>query len=157
MFEEEESLMIYVNATVDIQHKSKEDILKELIILINENSSAAFDIEEVFLAVKEREALSTTGFGEGFAIPHGKSSVLVTPLVAVMRLPHSVNWDAMDEEPVDTVIMLLVPSENGDTQHLKLLSQLSYNLMDSAIQKALKSATTDKELFSTVQMMLAAN
>ncbi|KWX82119.1 hypothetical protein AXF24_12630 [Streptococcus pneumoniae] len=60
----------------------------------------------------------------------------------------------MDEQKVNTVILLIVPKENGEAQHLKLLSRLSYNLMDEEIQLAGKQAQTDEALQSTVQLML---
>ncbi|MCC5896047.1 MAG: PTS sugar transporter subunit IIA [Alkalibacterium sp.] len=153
MFEEQDALFLYINANVDTQQQSKEGILKEVLKLIQESSSVTFDRHEVYRSVKEREEISTTGFGEGFAIPHGKSSDLNKPLVAVMKLAYGVDWEAMDEEEVNTVILLIVPEENGEAQHLKLLSKLSYNLMDDEIQKAIREAQTDKALHSTVQAM----
>lgn len=154
MFKEEESLYIYVNSAVDTQQTEKESLLKELMTVVSESSSIQFDVESVFSSVLEREALSTTGFGEGFAIPHGKSSDLKKPLVAVMKLQQGVEWESMDEQKVNTVILLIVPKENGEAQHLKLLSRLSYNLMDEEIQLAVKQAQTDEALQSTVQLML---
>lgn len=157
MFEEGNALLIYVNAAVSIHQKNKESVLKELIAITAENSSSPFKVEEVYKEVLEREELSTTGFGEGFAIPHGKSSDLSKPLVAVLKLTESVEWDSMDDEQVDTVILLIVPKENGESQHLKLLSTLSYNLMDKDVQLSLKEAKTDEGLYETVQMMLETN
>lgn len=154
MFEEQDSLLIYVNAEADTHERSKEGILKELFTVVSNNSSVFFDVDEVLTTVKEREALSTTGFGEGFAIPHGKSSDLSKPLVAVMKLAYGVDWESMDDEQVNTVILLIIPSENGEAQHLKLLSKLSYNLMDEEIQSAIKRAVTDEELSVIVQSML---
>ncbi|PRY81435.1 PTS sugar transporter subunit IIA [Alkalibacterium olivapovliticus] len=154
MFKEEESLYIYVNSAVDTQQIEKERLLKELITVVSEGSSIRFDVQGVFSSVLEREAVSTTGFGEGFAIPHGKASDLKKPLVAVMKLQQGVEWESMDEQKVNTVILLIVPKENGEVQHLKLLSRLSYNLMDEEIQLAIKQDQTDEALQSTVQLML---
>lgn len=140
---------IYASAAVKVKG-SKTEVLKAVIEEVREKSGSVFDASEVLEEVLDREALSTTGFGNGFAIPHGKSSDLNRPLVAVVKLTEAVEWEAMDDEQVDLLIMLIVPREGGSQSHLKLLSVLSYNLMDEEIQSRLKHAETADDLSSVV-------
>ncbi|EXJ24308.1 PTS IIA-like nitrogen-regulatory protein PtsN [Alkalibacterium sp. AK22] len=140
---------IYASVAVEVKG-SKKDVLQTVIEEVRDKSGSVFDASEVLKEVLEREALSTTGFGNGFAIPHGKSSDLSDPLVAVVKLADPVEWEAMDDEQVDILIMLIVPKEGGAQSHLKLLSQLSYNLMDEEIQNYLRKAESNEDLVSVV-------
>ncbi|MGX5013307.1 fructose-specific PTS transporter subunit EIIC [Enterobacter asburiae] len=94
-------------------------------------------------AVWRRESLSETGFEQGIAIPHGKSSTVLQPAFAVTRLTKPVaDWPTMDgEDQADLVFLLAVP-ENDDEGHLRLLSTLSTSLMDETRVAALKNAPT---------------
>jgi nitrogen PTS system EIIA component len=78
----------------------------------------------VFDALSAREKLGSTGLGHGVAIPHGRMAEIDAPRVAVLRLQEGVDFDAIDHEPVDILIALIVPEEST-SEHLELLAQLA--------------------------------
>lgn len=141
-----------VNLKSDAVEKDK--LLKEIVHLVHVTCSFSFDEDEVYKEVMAREKLSTTGFGNGFAIPHGKSSDLKKPIVSVCKLAREIDWEAMDDEKVDTVIMLIIPKDNAEDVHLKLLSALSYNLMDQNMQDKIREADKEDELAAVIESML---
>jgi len=78
----------------------------------------------VFDALSARERLGSTGLGHGVAIPHGRMAEIDTPRVALLRLEQGVDFEAIDHEPVDILIALVVPEEST-SEHLELLAQLA--------------------------------
>ncbi len=78
----------------------------------------------VFDALSAREKLGSTGLGHGVAIPHGRMDDIETPRVALLRLQEGVDFDAIDNEPVDILIALIVPVDST-SEHLDLLAQLA--------------------------------
>tara|TARA_R110002020_G_scaffold343819_1_gene558179 strand:- start:1930 stop:2397 length:468 start_codon:yes stop_codon:yes gene_type:complete len=94
-------------------------------------------LAEILEAITSREALGSTGLGNGIAIPHGKLGGLggVTALFA--RLDHPIDFDAVDDQPVDLVIMLLAPTGAG-ADHLKSLSRVARLLRTDSVVDALR-------------------
>jgi nitrogen PTS system EIIA component len=78
----------------------------------------------IFDALSARERLGSTGLGHGVAIPHGRMAEIEVPRVAVLRLEQGVDFEAIDHEPVDILIALVVPEEST-SEHLELLAQLA--------------------------------
>lgn len=151
MTEELPDISLYTRAVVKSNAQVKEECLKELIKEMHQ--TAFFDIneEKLLQSILEREALSTTGFGDGFAIPHGEAGGISRPIVAVFKLNQAIDWEAMDDEKVECIIMLVVPEKKGETAHLKLLSHLAYHLMAEEVKVALKEAQTDEALHQTIE------
>lgn len=89
---------------------------------------AAADASAIVSDLHEREAEASTGFGNGVAVPHAKSANVGTPTILFARLTVPVEWYALDDAPVDTVINILVPESSSDT-HLQLLAKLARNLV----------------------------
>lgn len=83
-----------------------------------------------------RETLSTTGIGEGIAIPHVKSALIDKPVIIFLRSDKGIPWDSLDEEPVHLVFMIAVP-ENAESVHLDILTRLCRWLMDDDLRNAL--------------------
>ncbi|TVP90527.1 PTS sugar transporter subunit IIA [Alkalibacterium sp.] len=154
MTEELPAVQLYTRASISNNPQSKEDCLRELVNEMLQTDFPEINEEKLLQSIFEREALSTTGFGDGFAIPHGKSADVSTPIVAVFKLAHAVDWDAMDDELVDCIIFLIVPETKGEEVHLKLLSHLAYNLMDEEVKAALKKAQSDEALIKVIEPIL---
>ena len=95
----------------------------------------------------ERERLGSTGFGGGVAIPHAKVPELqqITGLFA--RLAHAVEFDAVDDLPVDLVFVLLSPTDAG-ADHLKALARVSRRLRDRAFLAKLRGAGSNDALYA---------
>ncbi|WP_028263766.1 PTS fructose transporter subunit IIA [Atopobium fossor] len=96
----------------------------------------------------EREDESSTGFGGGLAIPHAKSTSVFNAAVLFAKLKKPINWVAIDDKPVDTVISLLVPQGENAT-HLKLLSSLSRKLVHEEFVQVLRDGSMD-EVFELI-------
>ncbi len=96
-------------------------------------------------AVNVREAEGTTGIGGGIAIPHGKSEVVKSSAVAIAKLANPVEWQALDDKPVEYVFLLAIP-DDGDNEHLQLLSELAGTLMDDDVREKLELANSKEDL-----------
>ncbi|MBQ7758089.1 PTS fructose transporter subunit IIABC [Anaerotignum sp.] len=90
-------------------------------------------------AILEREKLSTTGIGEGIAIPHGKSSAVKKAALAAMVVPEGVDFESADGQDAHLLFMIAVP-ENGANFHLEVLERLAAMLMDEDFRKKLMEA-----------------
>jgi PTS system nitrogen regulatory IIA component len=101
------------------------------------------DVADIFESLVEREALSSTGFGGGIAIPHGRIAGLSAVTGFFARLETPLDWDALDGAPVDCVFMLLAPAA-ATAAHLKALAKVSRALRDTETRAALR-ATHDAE------------
>ena len=92
-------------------------------------------------ALLTREALGSTGFGGGIAVPHARIPGLAAPLLAFVRLDRKLAYDAIDGAPVDLVMLLLSPAAD-DATHLSLLAAISRKLRAPAVATGLRHATT---------------
>ena len=92
----------------NLQARTQREAVEALVALAAVNQRIA-DQKLVVQAVLLREEEGTTGFGQGIAIPHGKSADVLEPTLLVGRLASPVDWQAMDDAPVDTLFLILVP------------------------------------------------
>ncbi|TVP88170.1 MAG: PTS sugar transporter subunit IIA [Thioalkalivibrio sp.] len=101
---------------------------------------------QIFDALSARERLGSTGLGHGVAIPHGRMAEIDTPRVAVLRLEQGVDFEAIDHEPVDILIALIVPEESTG-EHLDLLAQLARTLSQPDNIAALRRSADTPALY----------
>ena len=101
---------------------------------------------KIFETLMERERLGTTGVGSGIAIPHGKLSELSRLYGVFARLEKPVDFDAIDEQPVDLIFLLLAPEAAG-ADHLKALARVSRLLRDAGTCEKLRGAKTADGLY----------
>lgn len=112
---------------------SKKQVLQELAARAGDLTS--LDQRAIFAVLLQREKLGSTGIGNGIAIPHGKLPALDHIVGLFARLDDPVDFDAIDEEPVDLVFLLLAPEDAG-ADHLKALARISRFLREpSAVEK----------------------
>lgn len=90
-------------------------------------------------ALAMREKLGSTGLGHGIAIPHGRVAHLDAPRLALLRVPAGLDFEAIDNEPVDLLIALVVP-EDAPNEHLGLLAQLARRVSQPEHRAALRQA-----------------
>ena len=95
--------------------------------------------EKIFDVLLERERLGTTGVGQGVAIPHGKVPGLGRVVGLFARAERPVDFEAVDEAPVDLFFLLLAPEDAG-AEHLKALAQVSRLLRDADFCNKLRGA-----------------
>lgn len=108
---------------------------------------AAPDDREIFEVLLERERLGTTGVGSGIAIPHGKLRGLTRLTGLFARLAKPVDFESIDDLPVDLVFVLLAPEAAG-ADHLKALAKVSRLLRDKAICERLRKAADSERLMA---------
>ena len=105
--------------------------------------------EELYDLLWERERLGSTGIGDGVAIPHCRLPGISKATAVFLKLNEKVDFDAIDDQPVDLVFALIVPDGESD-QHLQTLSQLAEIFMDADSCGRLRGATTSQQLFNTL-------
>ena len=101
----------------------------------------------IFEVLIERERLGTTGVGNGIAIPHGKLPGLDRLYALFARLDKPIDFDAIDEQPVDLICLLLAP-ETAGADHLKALARVSRLLRDAAICEKLRGTDKSEALYA---------
>jgi nitrogen PTS system EIIA component len=130
---------------VGMRATSKKQALEELARL----AAAATGLSErnIFDVLLERERLGTTGVGRGIAIPHGKLAGLEQLYGLFARLEQPVDFDSLDDRPVDLIFLLLAP-ESAGADHLKALARISRVLRDAAMCDKLRKAATPRDVFA---------
>jgi mannitol/fructose-specific phosphotransferase system IIA component (Ntr-type) len=98
--------------------------------------------------VIRREKESTTGFGHGFALPHGKSYGVKEPCFAVGRSIDGIKWESFDKKPVNFIILLAVPNQEAGTSHLEILSLISGKLVSEECRLKLINAGNEQEIIN---------
>ncbi|EKV31994.1 PTS system nitrogen-specific IIA component, PtsN [Caenispirillum salinarum AK4] len=101
----------------------------------------------IFDCLLERERLGTTGVGNGIAIPHGKLSQLDKLHGVFARLDRPIDFDSIDEQPVDLLFLLLAP-ETAGADHLKALARISRLLRDRGVCEKLRGTDTAEGLYA---------
>jgi len=104
------------------------------------------DDRKIFETLLERERLGTTGVGNGIAIPHGKLPDFKRLYGLFARLDKPIDFDAIDEQPVDLVFLLLVP-EGAGADHLKALARVSRLLRDATVCEKLRGVDSADGLY----------
>lgn len=112
------------------------------------------DREEALAALKQREQETSTGVGQGIAIPHAQTDAVERPSVAFVRSSSGLDFDSMDEKPAHLVFMILVPEGKSD-DHLTILSSLSRSLMHDEVRDGLYDAETPADVQNVMQEAIA--
>lgn len=133
---------------LDLNTKEKFETIRHLASLAQDRLE---NVDKYVDDVKAREAMSTTGIGDGVAIPHAKSSWVKVPTVIVGKSLQGIEWESLDDEPVNLVFLIAVPEGEG-SEHLKILQVLAVSLMDDEFKEEIL-ATDNKELLC--EMLLA--
>ena len=120
-------------------------------------AAALYKLDErrLFDRLLERERLGSTGIGGGIAIPHGRMAGLEKPVGLFARLGHPVDFDSIDERPVDTVFLLLAP-EGAGADHLKALARVSRLLRDRSLVEKLRATENADALYALLVETLPA-
>lgn len=127
---------------------SKEDAISQLVEAIA-STGCINDINRFREAVFDRERKSSTGLGEGIAIPHAKSEGVSHPGLAAMVVPNGVDFDSIDGESVHLIFMIASPHQASDA-HLDVLARLSTLLIDEHFRSSLLSAKNVDEFLDVI-------
>lgn len=128
---------------------SKKGVLEELARLIALDTPDLTQTE-VFDSLCARERLGSTGLGHGVAIPHGRLKGGKHTLGAFIQLNDGVDYDAVDQQPVDLLFALLVPEESTD-EHLQILARLAEMFSDTDLVNKLRYARSSERLYELLR------
>ena len=124
---------------------SKKQLLQELSAKAAEVTGLSE--REVFDVILQRERLGSTGVGNGIAIPHGKLTSINEIIGVFARLPEPVDFEALDDQPVDLVFLLLAP-EGAGADHLKALSRIARVLRDGEMVTKLRQTESAPAIYA---------
>ncbi|MHC0039692.1 PTS fructose transporter subunit IIABC [Pseudoneobacillus sp. C159] len=139
---------------LDLKSKTKTDVIQELVDKLDA-AGRLLDKNKYKEAILAREAQSTTGIGEGIAIPHAKTSAVKVPAIAFGRSVEGIDYEALDGQP-SHLFFMIAASEGANNEHLETLSRLSSFLMDPAFRQRIESAKTVDEVIKAVDDKEAA-
>lgn len=128
----------------DLEAKDKAEILDTLISSL-ENKVSEEEVEKIRAAVIERENIMSTGVGKGLAIPHGKSAAIEQTYAAFAILDEPVDYEAIDNQPVNMVFLLVGP-QSSNSLHIKLLSRISRLMNNREFRDRLRECDNAEEI-----------
>ncbi|ATZ21891.1 PTS fructose transporter subunit IIABC [Mesoplasma tabanidae] len=134
---------------INLDLKTQDEVFKYI-------SKKAFELgyisnEKTLLkGFKKREAESTTGFEDGFAIPHARIKEIIKPAVFYIKLKNEINWNSLDGKGTDVILALLIPDTPTGQVHLELLSSLAVKIMNENVKKELKNPKNVSTILNTL-------
>ncbi|WP_170006558.1 PTS fructose transporter subunit IIABC [Bacillus fonticola] len=135
---------------LDVQAQSKEAVLEEMATKL-EKTGRLNDRKQFLEAIHARESQSTTGVGDGIAIPHAKTAAVKTPTIVFARSKHGIDYDSLDGQPAHLFFMIAA-TDGANDDHLAALSSLSSYLMDGENRRKLMEADTKSEVTAIFSM-----
>lgn len=132
------------SVVADLKAANKKQLLQELAKCAARVTGV--NDRKIFETLMERERLGSTGVGSGIAIPHGKLSDFKRLYGVFARLERPVEFDSIDEQPVDLIFLLLAP-EGAGADHLKALARVSRLLRDTSMCEKLRGTDTADGLY----------
>lgn len=139
---------------LNVSVSSKLETIDTLVDLMNESGKIT-NIKDYKAGILAREELSTTGIGEGIAIPHAQVSAVKKPGLAAMTIKNGVNYESLDGQPVYLCFMIAAPVDGGNV-HLQALAKLSTLLMDESFRQRLIDAKTPQEFLDIIDKQEAS-
>jgi PTS system nitrogen regulatory IIA component len=134
--------------------ETKRDVLHQL--AAKAAALTGHPAEDIFEALSDRESLGSTGLGNGIAVPHGKYAALKSVLAVFIKLDKPVDFESVDDQPVDLVMMLLAPMGAG-ADHLKALARVARVLRTDAVTESLRRTTDPVRLHAILTQPLETN
>jgi len=141
---------IVANLRATSKKQALQDLARRAAEVTDEPERAIFEV------LIERERLGTTGVGNGIAIPHGKLPGLDKLYGLFARLETPIDFDAIDEQPVDLICLLLAP-ESAGADHLKALARVSRLLRDRSICEKLRGSDNAEAIYALLTASTASH
>lgn len=120
------------------------------------DQNLATDRQSVVDGLSRREQEGSTGFMDGFAIPHTKCAAVQKPGVVILTSTQGIEWQSMDGKPARFIISLLIPDSEAGTTHLTLLSHISRLLIHNDIRQNLLNAGTPAEILAELNRAMVS-
>ncbi|MDT2760145.1 PTS sugar transporter subunit IIA [Enterococcus xiangfangensis] len=147
-----DSVFVQENIFINEDPISDKETLFEFIAENAKNLNYVSSKQDCFDGLLERESQQTTGFQDGFAIPHCKNNTVVSPKMLYIKTK-PIPWDSLDGKEITDSFALLIP-EKGAEEHLKILSKIARSLIDTGYRDNLKNAKTKSEIFELISKKL---
>lgn len=133
---------------LNLQATTKTEVIEELTKILFVNGCIS-DEEGFIRDVMFRENEGVTGLEKGIAIPHGKSEYVLKTSIVIGRTNTKVEWESLDGEPINLIILFAVKDSDKTTTHIKLLQKVAILLADEEIMEKFQTLQT-KEAFLEV-------
>ena len=134
---------------VDLKVTSKKQLVQEMASLILNCGcidEAKVDVRDIVNAALERERLGSTGVGSGVALPHARIDGIEKVKVAFARIETAIDFESIDERPVDIAVLILAPHDAG-SEHLRALAQISRRLRNEDVRARIRQAPDAESLY----------
>lgn len=141
---------VIANLRATSKKQALQELARKAAELTHEHERAIFDV------LLERERLGTTGVGAGIAIPHGKLPGLKRLCGVFARLEKPINFESIDDQPVDLIFLLLAPGTAG-ADHLKALARVSRLLRDRSVCEKLRGSDNADALYALLTESAASH
>ena len=142
-------ILVREASILDLESTAKDSLLAEMASSLAA-VEPALEAGALLGVLREREALQSTGIGEGVAIPHGKISGLDRLVAAFARSSSGVDFDSIDDQPTQLLFLLVVPEQSGG-QHLKALARISRFFRDASFREKLLAADDLDQIFRAIE------
>jgi len=133
---------------VPLKAVDKKDAICQMVNVLKENGSIS-NAPTVLKIILEREAIRSTGIGDGFAIPHGKCNATENIVMAVAKLETPIDFDSIDGKPV-TMLVLLVSPLNQTSAHIQALARMSRLMTNKETHQKIWDSNDPKDLFDLI-------
>jgi nitrogen PTS system EIIA component len=130
-----------------LKAKTKKQALQD--VAQKASALTGIDARDIFDTLLQRERLGSTGVGRGIAIPHGRLPALKRIVTVFARLDEPIDFEALDNEPVDLIFLLLAP-EHAGADHLKALARISRLLREPSTIERLRNSRDRAALYSVL-------
>ncbi|HYD31752.1 MAG TPA: PTS IIA-like nitrogen regulatory protein PtsN [Azospirillaceae bacterium] len=141
---------ILPNLRAGSKKQALQELARKAADITGQHERAIFDV------LIERERLGTTGVGHGIAIPHGKLPALERVHGLFARMERPIDFDAIDEQPVDLIFLLLAP-ESAGADHLKALARVSRLLRDQSMCEKLRGCDNADAIYALLTQTEASH
>ena len=136
---------------LDLKANKKKDVIEELLSILKQNGKTGnIDIPSLLEEMMEREKSSSTGIGNGVAIPHKLISGIDETVMAFGRKSSGINFDSIDGKPAE-LFFLILGQEGKSTKHLRILSKLARLLHNSSFRAILSGTKSPEEIIEAVK------
>jgi len=142
-------ILVREASILDLEATTKDDVLAELAGALS-SAEPALERQTLLSVLREREALQSTGIGEGVAIPHGKLEGLDRLVATFARSTSGVNFESIDGQHTQLFFLLVVPEQSGG-QHLKALARISRFFRDASFREKLLVASDLDTIFRAIE------
>lgn len=146
------NLFLKENILLQVEADNKNEALIKIAEFC-ENLNYVDDAKELYKAFLEREKEATTGFENGFAIPHARTKIIKEPHILFVTFKNPIEWESLDKQPATHAFILLVP-ENVNNFHIYLLSKISLALLDKKFVDEIKKSNDPQEIYNLINKFL---